>query len=67
MTEHSRLAFSFVATDPQGREIVIGVLDGGPWCELRTEGGKPVERIHRGRCHIIGTDVELTSEDPEAI
>jgi hypothetical protein len=67
MTEYSRRAFTFVATDPQGREIVIEILDGESWCELQTEDGKPVERIHRGRYHIIGTDFELTSDDPEAI
>jgi hypothetical protein len=67
MTEHSRRDFSFVAADPQGRGIVIDVLDGPSWCVLRTEDGKPVERIHRGRYHIIGTDFELTSDDPEAI
>jgi hypothetical protein len=58
---------AFIATNPYGKVCVIDVLPIKSGYELETEHGQPVTRIRRGRYRITGTEVELNSDDPEAL
>ncbi len=58
---------AFVATDPRGRVVIIDVLPNNAGYELRTEDGHPVLRRRQGEYWIDGTDIRLTSDDPESI
>jgi hypothetical protein len=58
---------AFVATDSRGDVRIIDVLRRGLGHEFRTEHGQPVTRIRRGSYRLTGSDVELTSDDPEAV
>ena len=67
MEKQLGLVIAFVPTDPQGCTHVIDVLIGESGPELWTEDGKRVTRIRRGHYRIASTNIELTSDDPEAI
>jgi hypothetical protein len=67
MAQQSGLVIAFVATDPQGRTNVIDVVIGESGRELWTEDGKRVTRTRRGRYRTTETNIELTSDDPEAV
>ena len=67
MAQQSGLVIAFVATDPQGRTHVIDVVIGESGRELWTEDGKRVTRTRRGRYRTTETNIELTSDDPEAV
>jgi hypothetical protein len=67
MSESARPHFSFVANDQQGRAHVIDVKLGESGREFWTEDGKRVTRARKGQYRIAETNIELTSDDPEAI